>query len=200
MLGPWFTPENTKSGRSGMSAWMASITQSVGVPSICQAPSGRRAGRSGRCSVSECDVPLCSRSCATTVTVPTSRQTSASSARPGARTPSSFVTRMFMGAKGARARRKSEPRSPLGGRPALEQRQHRLDAGPQLRGKLGLEGPSGGGAELARPAILIDPLPRAVDGELLGVQEMLHQHDELDLAALVHAIARAVLRGVEEAE
>ena len=47
---------------------MASITQSVGVPSICQAPSGRRAGRSGRCSVSEWEVPLCSRSGATTVT------------------------------------------------------------------------------------------------------------------------------------
>ena len=46
------------------------MTQSVGVPSTWNAPSGRRVARSGRCSVSECDVPLCSRSGATTVTSP----------------------------------------------------------------------------------------------------------------------------------
>ena len=95
-----------------MSAWIASMAQSVGVPSICHAPSGRRAGRSGRCSVSECEVPLCSRSGATTVTLATSRQTSASSASPGARMPSSLVTRMFMGGKDSRAaaRQGSGPR------------------------------------------------------------------------------------------
>src|SRR6185295_11108073 len=35
---------------------------------------------------------------------------------------------------------------------------------------------------------------------LLGVEQMLHQHDQLDLAGLVHSIPRAVLGGVEEAE
>ena len=69
MFGPWLIPENTKSGRSGISACIASITQSVGVPSTCHAPSGRRCGRSGRCSVREWLVPLCSRSGATTVTL-----------------------------------------------------------------------------------------------------------------------------------
>ena len=33
MLCPWFTPLSTKSGRAGISASIASITQSVGVPS-----------------------------------------------------------------------------------------------------------------------------------------------------------------------
>jgi len=34
----------------------------------------------------------------------------------------------------------------------------------------------------------------------LGVQQVLHEHDQLDLATLVHAITRAVLGGIQEAE
>src|SRR5262245_44449730 len=96
MLGPWLTPENTKSGRSGNKAPSASSTQSVGVPSTWYDPSGRRAGRRGRCIVRLWEVPLCSRSGAMTVTSPTVWHTSASRERPGARIPSSLETRMFM--------------------------------------------------------------------------------------------------------
>ena len=199
------------------------MTQSVGVPSICQAPSGRRAGRSGRCSVSECEVPLCSRSGATTVTFPTSRQTSASSASPGARMPSSLVTRMFMGGKiaGQRGRRAAgralrppcdlpaapPPRPVLRrgsarcgtGRPSRIA-MHRLQLRPRLRRHLRLERLPRAGPQLAGAAVLVDPLARAVDGELLGVEQVLHQHDQLHFPALVHPVARPVLGRVEEAE
>ena len=47
--------------------------------------------------MSEWEVPLCSRSGATTVTVPTDWQARASIPMPGARMPSSLLTRMFMG-------------------------------------------------------------------------------------------------------
>src|SRR6185503_12597783 len=95
MFGPWLTPENTQFGPSGISVPSASSTQSVGVPSTWNAPSERRCARRGRWSVSECDVPLCSRSGATTVTCPTVAHTSASSEIPGASTPSSLETRIL---------------------------------------------------------------------------------------------------------
>src|SRR6266487_456487 len=97
MFGPWFTPEITQFGPWGISAPRASSTQSVGVPSTWKPPSERRWARSGRCRVRECDVPLCSRSGATTVTCPTVAHTSASSAIPGARMPSSLETRIRRG-------------------------------------------------------------------------------------------------------
>src|SRR6267378_1871656 len=54
--------------------------------------------------------------------------------------------------------------------------------------------------ELAGATILLDLLARAFDRVFLGVQQVLHEHDQLDLATLVHAIARAVLGGIQEAE
>ncbi|MNC92084.1 hypothetical protein D3C83_84490 [compost metagenome] len=53
MFWPWLMPLSTKSGRSGSSASTAIMTQSVGVPSICQRRSPRFTGRNGWCSVSE---------------------------------------------------------------------------------------------------------------------------------------------------
>src|SRR4051794_6942656 len=199
MLGPWFTPENTKSGRSGISACMASMTQSVGVPSICQPPSGRRVGRSGRCRVREWEVPLCSRSGATTVTVPTSRHTSASSASPGARMPSSLVTRIFMAAeeKGEGETGKGDGASPSpftfplgpygclgrrhGGhghrrRPAIQDSDRLFQRGARLGGKLGFERAARAGTQISGTAVLVDALAGTVDGELLGIQQLLHQH------------------------
>src|SRR3954469_14420150 len=175
MLGPWLTPENTKSGRSGMSACSASMTQSVGVPSICQAPSGRRVGRSGRCKVSECEVPLCSRSGATTVTVPTFRHASASKAIPGASMPSSLLTRMFIYS----FFRWSLP---------VQNPDGLLDGAADFLGQFRLERAMSRYPELAGPAIVVDPLSGAVDGELFSVQQMLHQHDQLYLPPLVHSV------------
>ena len=55
-------------------------------------------------------------------------------------------------------------------------------------------------AQLTALAMLVHFLPRALDGVLLGVQQVLHEQDQLDLAPLVDAVARTVLRGIEEAE
>src|SRR5437879_6857349 len=54
--------------------------------------------------------------------------------------------------------------------------------------------------ELSRAAILLDFLASALDGVLLGIEQMLDQHDQLDLAPLVHPVAGAVLGGIQEAE
>src|SRR5215208_3648817 len=54
--------------------------------------------------------------------------------------------------------------------------------------------------EIAAFAFLIHLLARALDGVLLRVQQMLDEQDELDLAALVYAVARAILGRVEKTE
>src|SRR5437773_12350302 len=56
------------------------------------------------------------------------------------------------------------------------------------------------GLELARATVLLDLLARALDRVFLRVQQVFHEHDQLDLAPLVHAIARAILGGIEETE
>src|ERR1051326_1273843 len=197
MLGPWFTPENTNAGRSGISAPTARRTQSVGVPSTWKAPSWRRWGLSGRCRVSEWAVPLCSRSGATTVTFPTSRQASARSAMPGAWMPSSLLTRMFTAGGGGRRRRGG---GETGRRGAGGQLETLLQLVLELAERGAGRRPGGLGLELAAPAVLLDPLPGAFDGVLLGVEQVLDEHDQLHFAALVYPVARPVLRRIEEAE
>ena len=54
--------------------------------------------------------------------------------------------------------------------------------------------------EVAALAMLVDLLARALDRVLLVVQQMLHEHDQLDLAPLIDAIAGAILRRAEKAE
>src|SRR6266852_327601 len=82
----------------------------------------------------------------------------------------------------------------------FENAEHRFELGAELLDRFGGEGAPRFGLELARATILLDLLPRALDRVLLGVQQMLHEHDQLDLAPLVDAIARAVLGGIQEAE
>src|SRR5256885_17227223 len=53
---------------------------------------------------------------------------------------------------------------------------------------------------MARAAILLDLLAGALDGVLLGVEQVFDQHDQLDLAPLVHPVAGAVLGRVQEPE
>src|SRR5579859_1466638 len=83
---------------------------------------------------------------------------------------------------------------------AFEDAEHGLQLGAELLDGLGGEGAPGFRFELARPAVLLDFLSRALDRVLLRVQQMFDQHDELDLAALVYAVARSVLCGIQEAE
>src|SRR6266545_1823560 len=95
---------------------------------------------------------------------------------------------------------RSSARSGIRRRVPFENAQHRLQLGPQLLHRLGRQGAARFGLQLPRPAILLDLLSCALDRVLLGVQQVFHQHDQLDFAPLVHAVAGAVLGGVQEPE
>src|SRR5438876_1343034 len=82
----------------------------------------------------------------------------------------------------------------------FENAEHRLELGAELLDGFGGQRTPRFGLELAGAAILLDLLARAFDRVFLGVQQVLHEHDQLDLAPLVHAIARAVFGRIEEAE
>src|SRR6476646_1553970 len=178
MFWPWLMPLSTKSGRSGISASMASMTQSVGVPSTCHLRSPRRTGRSGWCNVRECDVALCSRSGATTVTSPSGSAAAHRHSMPCARIPSSFVTRR---------------RISVGERRRTEGHEQVSEIGLQRLQRLHGERAASDDLEIALLAVVIHLLPRALDRVLLVVQQVLHEHDQLHLAPLIDAIARAVL-------
>src|SRR2546429_3395419 len=82
----------------------------------------------------------------------------------------------------------------------FEDGENRLELGAQVFDGLGRERAARLRLELARTAILLDLLAGALDGVLLRVEQMLDQHDQLDLAPLVHPVAGAVLGGVQEPE
>src|SRR5437899_189505 len=110
---------------------------------------------------------------------------------PCARMPSSFVTRKRIG---------DTPATSVGEARRDEHRHQLLEiALERLQGFRG-EGAAREGLEVSSLPVLVDLLARAFDRVLLDVEQMLHEHDELDLAPLIHTIARAVLRGIEKAE
>src|ERR1044072_8595651 len=82
----------------------------------------------------------------------------------------------------------------------FEDAEHRLEVGGERLDGCRRQRAPGFGLELARAAVLLDLLARAFDRVLLGVQQVLHEHDQLDLAPLVDTIARAVLGGIQESE
>src|SRR6267143_2562749 len=82
----------------------------------------------------------------------------------------------------------------------FEDAEHRLELGAELLDGFGGQRTARFGLELARAPILLDLLARAFDRVFLRVQQVLHQHDQLDLAPLVHPVAGPVLGGVQEAE
>src|SRR2546422_2311474 len=88
----------------------------------------------------------------------------------------------------------------MGRRVPLENGEDRLELGAQVLDRLGRERPARLRLELARAPILLDLLARAFDRVFLRIQQVLHQHDQLDLAPLVHPVAGPVLGGVQEAE
>src|SRR6266516_2652848 len=69
---------------------------------------------------------------------------------------------------------------------SLEDGENRLELAAQVFHRLRGERAPCFGLQLARAAILLDFLARAFDRVFLGVQQVLHQHDQLDLAKLVH--------------
>src|SRR5574342_508220 len=88
--------------------------------------------------------------------------------------------------------------SAMGRRRAVEQREHGFQLGAQVLDGLRRQRPPGLRLELSGASILLNLGPGTLDRVLLGVEQMLHQHDQLDLAPLVHAIPRAVLGRSEE--
>src|SRR5437016_7550833 len=96
--------------------------------------------------------------------------------------------------------RRASARAGIGRRRPLENREDRLDLGFQIAHRFGRQGPPRLRLELPAAPVLLDLLPRALDGVLLRVQQVLDQHDELDLAALVDAVPGAVLGWVQEPE
>src|SRR5512143_800272 len=98
------------------------------------------------------------------------------------------------------ATRSGSGASAMGRRRAVEQREHGFQLGAQVLDGLRRQRPPGLRLELSGASILLDLGPGSLDRVLLGVEQMLHQHDELDLAPLVHAIPRAVLGGIQEAK
>src|SRR6185436_1854990 len=82
----------------------------------------------------------------------------------------------------------------------LEDAEQRLELSAELLDRFGGERAPGLGLELPRAPVLLDLLPRPFDRVLLRVQQVFHEHDQLDLAPLVHAIARAILGGIEKPE
>src|SRR5437773_12030883 len=77
---------------------------------------------------------------------------------------------------------------------SLENGENRLELGAQVFHRLRGERAPGFGLQLARATILLDLLARAFDRVFLRVRDVLQHHGQLDLAALVPALARAVCR------
>src|SRR5437868_11904351 len=136
----------------------------------------------GRWRVSEWLAPLCSRSGTTTVTSATRRQASARTESPCARMPSSLLTRIFNGFL------------------AIQDVQNVVEGGTQVFYGFPLQCMPSLGLERTCAPILLDALARAVDGEFFSIQQVFHQHDQLDFAALVDAVAGAVLGRIQESE
>src|SRR3977135_4325208 len=82
----------------------------------------------------------------------------------------------------------------------LEDGEDRLELGAQILDRLGRERAPRLRLELARAPILLDLLARPLNRVFFGVEQVLHQHDQLDLAPLVHPVAGPVLGGVQEPE
>src|SRR5688572_32885268 len=68
------------------------------------------------------------------------------------------------------------------------------------RDRLQLECRSRDSTDLPLATMLLDLLPRAFDRVLLGVEQVLHELNELDLPTLIDAIAGTVLRRTQELE
>src|SRR6266545_668663 len=82
----------------------------------------------------------------------------------------------------------------------FEDAEHRLELGAELLDRFGGERAPCFGLELTGAPVLLDFLACPFDRVFLRIQQVLHEHDQLDLAPLVYAVPRAVLGGIQEAE
>src|SRR6266699_2515137 len=82
----------------------------------------------------------------------------------------------------------------------LENGENGFELGAQVLDGLGRERAACLRLQVPAAPILLDLLARPLDRVFLGVEQMLHQHDQLDLAPLIHPVAGPVLGGVQEAE
>src|SRR2546425_976017 len=76
----------------------------------------------------------------------------------------------------------------IGRRVPLENGEDRLELGVQVLDGLSRERATRLRLELPAAPILLDFLARPLDGVFLRVEQVLHQHDQLDLAPLVHPV------------
>src|SRR5256714_4297231 len=83
---------------------------------------------------------------------------------------------------------------------SFEDAEDRLQLGAQLLHGFGRERAPGFRFQLAGATVLLDFLPRAFDRVFLGIEQVLHEHDQLDLAPLIDAIAGAVFGRIEKPE
>src|SRR6185437_2817676 len=83
---------------------------------------------------------------------------------------------------------------------ALQNGEHRFQLSLKIPDRLRAQSLAGLRLEIPRPAVRLDLLAGALDRVLLRVQQVLHEHDELDLAPLVDPVAGPVLRGIEKPE
>src|SRR2546429_8988010 len=83
---------------------------------------------------------------------------------------------------------------------SLEDCENRLELAAQILHRLRGECAPCLGLELTRAAVLLDLLTRALGRVFLGVPQELHQHDQLDLAALEHPGSPAGFRRGPESE
>src|SRR2546426_1494086 len=81
----------------------------------------------------------------------------------------------------------------------LENGENGFELGAQVLDGLGRERAARLRLQVPAAPILLDLLARPLDRVFLGVEQMLHQHDQLDLAPLIHPVAGPVLGGVQEA-
>src|SRR5436190_1712141 len=83
---------------------------------------------------------------------------------------------------------------------AFEDPEHQLQLRAKLLDRFRRERAARFRFELSRAAVLLDLLPRSLDCVFLGIKEVLYQHDELDFASLIHTVAGAVFRRIQEPE
>src|SRR2546427_5422687 len=88
----------------------------------------------------------------------------------------------------------------IGRRVPLENGEDRLELGVQVLDRLSRERATRLWLEIPAAPILLDLLAGPLDRVFLRVEQVLDQHDQLDLAPLVHPVAGPVLGGVQEAE
>src|SRR5688572_19552222 len=88
---------------------------------------------------------------------------------------------------------------PFGGL-SIQYREDRAQVALHRFDRLRIQCRPGNGPQLPALLVLVDLLPCSIDRVFLGVEQLLHQHDQLDLAALVDPVSGAVFRRVEELE